>query len=261
MADETPIPVQDSHKHRATHTGYHWVYYAPTQKLVCFDYRPGRGREGPDLFLKDFQGTLQTDGYAGYNQFEHKQGITLLACMAHARRYFDKAKDNDKSRAEYALKLFGKLYAKERRARAWQLSDIDRHTFRLKRSAVVMAELDLWLKDNLTQVRPKSPIGKAISYSLRLRPRLEGYLDNGQWEIDNNLVENSIRPVALGRKNYLFAGSHPAAQRAAMMYSFFATCKKNGIEPLGWLTQILDRISDYPANRIAELLPANHIQQ
>ena len=257
MADETPLPVQDSHKQGSTHTGYHWVYYAPSQKLVCFDYRRGRSREGPDLFLKDFQGALQTDGYAGYNQFEHKGGITLLACMAHARRYFDKAEDNDKSRAEYALKLFGKLYAKERRARGWQLSEVDRYAFRLKRSAVIMEELHLWLKDNLNQVRPKSPIGKAIRYSLSLWPRLKGYLDNGQWEIDNNLVENSIRPVALGRKNYLFAGSHPAAQRAAMMYSFFASCKKNGIEPLEWLTQTLERISDHPANRIAELLPVN----
>jgi transposase len=257
MADETPIPVQTEDKPGATHKGYHWVYYDPIQKMVLFDYRKGRGREGPDEILKNFKGTLQADGYAGYDHFGSIPGITLLACMAHARRKFDEALKNDKARAEHVLGLMQQLYKIERQAREEQLDYDQRKELRQEKSAPVLQELHTWLKENVIQTLPKSAIGIAIAYTLHLWPRLVRYLDDGRYEIDNNLIENSIRPVALGRKNYLFAGSHEAAQRAAMMYSFFATCKVNSVEPQAWLTKVLERISDHSIQRLEELLPQN----
>lgn len=121
----------------------------------------------------------------------------------------------------------------------------------------MLDELEQWLKANLNEVLPKYSISEAIQYTLKLWPRLRRYTEDGRWEIDNNLIENTIRPVALGRKNYLFAGSHKAAQRAAMMYSFLGTCKLNGTEPFAWLKDVLTRLPDHPVNRLDELLPNN----
>ena len=121
MADETPIPVQTSQKPGSTHKGYHWVYYDPINKLVCFDYQKGRGRAGPRQFLKNFKGALQTDGYNAYDIFEDRDEITLLGCMAHARRKFDEARENDPERASYVLEKMQDLYALERRAREEQM--------------------------------------------------------------------------------------------------------------------------------------------
>jgi hypothetical protein len=118
-----------------------------------------------------------------------------------------------------------------------------------------LQQLEQWLKTESLKVLPQSAIGKAISYTLNLWDRLKRYTEDGRFQIDNNLIENSIRPVALGRKNYLFAGSHEAAQYAAIMYSFLATCKINNIEPFNWMKNTLSIIQDYPANKIQELLP------
>ena len=259
MGDETPIPVLTNDKPNATHKGYHWVYLAPLEKLVCFDYRQGRGREGPEEFLKDVQGALQTDGYAAYNSFEKPGKLRLLSCMAHARRKFDQAKDGDRVRAEQALKLFQSLYEIEREAREQDLSYDDRKTLRQNKSVERLNELEAWLKENIIQVLPKSAIGGAIAYTLNLWPRLIRYVDDGRYEIDNNLVENSIRPVALGRKNYMFAGSHEGAKRAAMMYSFLGTCKRNNVEPFAWLKNVLTVIPDWSIQRLDELLPVKSI--
>ncbi len=255
MADETPLPVQTKDKPGATHKGYDWVYYAPVEGLVLFDYRKTRGREGPDEILKDFSGFLQTDGYDAYHHFEKQPNITLLACMAHARRYFDKAKDNDLARAEKALKMFQKLYAIEGEAREQELEPEAVKSLRHEKAVPVLTEMEAWLRKTAPLVVPKSTIGKAIAYTLRLWPRLIRYVDDGRFQIDNNLIENSIRPIALGRKNYLFAGSHDAAQNAAMIYSLLATCKINGVEPFGWLKNVLATISDHPANQLHKLLP------
>jgi transposase len=257
MADETPIDVLTENKPGATHKGYHWVYYSPVKRLVLFDYRKGRGREGPEELLKDYRGALQADGYSAYEYFEKQPGITLLACMAHARRKFDESLKNDKTKAEHVLELIQELYAIERQAREGQMDDDQRKALRQENAIVKLEKLHTWLNENITQVLPKSAIGQAIAYTLHLWPRLIRYLDDGRYEIDNNLIENSIRPVALGRKNYLFAGSHEGAQRAAMMYSFFATCKINDIEPLEWLTKVLTRIPDHSIQRLEELLPHN----
>jgi len=257
MADETPIRVLTSQKKNTSHKGYHWVYYSPVEKIVCFDYRKGRSREGPMEVLKNFKGTLQSDGYKVYDIFGGKQGIKLLACMAHARRKFDEAKDNDFQRATIALEYIQKLYKIERKAREEKLSNQARKQLRNTESIPVLQELESWLKEELVKVLPKSAIAQAIAYTLNLWKRLEAYTEDGRYEIDNNLVENSIRPVAIGRKNYLFAGSHEGAKRAAMMYSFLETCKQNDVEPFAWLKDVISRIPDHKANRLMELLPQN----
>jgi transposase len=258
MADETPIPVLESDKKGSTHTGYHWAYYAPQEKIACFQYKPGRAGAWPKEFLSDFKGGLQTDGYVGYEQFESNTDITLLACMAHARRKFEQALTNDKPRAEHMLKLMQQLYATERKARETIMTNEQRYELRQTESVPVLQQMEAWLRTELQAVLPKSPIGKAIQYTLGLWHRLKRYTENGSYEIDNNLVENSIRPIALGRKNYLFAGSHKAAQHAAMMYSFFATCKLNEIEPFQWLKNVIKAIPDHKANKLEELLPTKN---
>jgi len=255
MADETPLPVQTKDTPGSTHKGYDWVYFAPEKRLVIFDYRKSRGREGPDEILKGFSGFLQTDGYDTYTHFEKQPNITLLACMAHARRYFDKAKDNDPVRADIALKQFQKLYAIERKARELGLSPEETKALRHEEALGLLSEMETWYKEEIYNVVPKSAIGKAIAYTLRLWPRLIRYIDDGRFYIDNNLVENSIRPVALGRKNYLFAGSHDAAQNAAMIYSLLSSCKINDVEPFQWLKETISRIPEYPANQLHRLLP------
>jgi len=254
QADETTIAVMDKEKQGATHQGYHWVYHAPEIKMVLFNYRQGRGRDGPREILKDFRGHLQADGYNAYEIFDNER-ITLLHCMAHARRKFEQALDDDKVRAEYVLQEMQKLYAFERKAREENFTQIQRYELRQAESVTILQSLHEWFKENLRQVIPKSLIGEAIAYSHGRWKKLSIYTTDGKLEIDNNLVENVIRPVALGRKNYLFAGSHEAAQRSAMLYSFMGTCKLRGVEPLQWLKTTLSKLPDHKANRLRELLP------
>lgn len=255
-ADETPIPVQSSNKPGATHTGYHWFYYAPKTKLLVIDYQKSRAGKGPSNFLEEYKGILQTDGYACYEQFDGEEDITLLGCMAHGRRYFEKALDNDRERAQYALTAIQKLYAIERTAKEQEGFSTDQLTeLRQKESVPILEELKLWMEEQYGQVAPKSSIGKALAYSLKFWKRLIRYTNNGAWYIDNNLVENSIRPVVLGRKNYLFAGSHDAARCAAMMYSFLGSCKLNEVEPFRWLRSTLETIQDMKVNQMHTLLP------
>lgn len=251
QADETPIPVLDKDKEGATHQGYYWVYHSPETKIVLFDYREGHGKIGPIETLQNFNGFLQTDGYAAYETLDASR-ITLVNCMAHARRYFEQALDNDKERSEYALTQMQKLYEVERICRDENYSHQQREQIRKEKSLPVLLEMKEWLKTNYLHVLPKSLIGKAIHYSLQRWDKLSLYAENGRLEIDNNLVENQIRPVAIGRKNYLFAGSHDAAQRHAMLYSFIATCKLRGIDPELWLSDVLTRIQDHQVNRLHE---------
>lgn len=257
QADETPVKVLDKDKKGSTHRGYYWVYHAAKESLVVFDYREGRSREGPEEILKNFKGYLQTDGYGAYDAFGERKDITLVHCMAHARRMFEKALDNDKARAEYVLTKMQELYAVERACREAGLDYEDRKKQRQEKALPILITLKGWMLIEYTKVTPESLIGKALYYSLSRWEKLCTYAKDGMLEIDNNLVENAIRPVAIGRKNYLFAGSHDAAQRAAMMYSLFACCKKNDVNPEEWLRDILTRISDHPINRIEELLPNN----
>ncbi len=256
-ADETTIRVLDKDKPGASHQGYYWLYHNSKEKIVLFDYRKGRSREGPDDILKDFKGFLQTDGYVAYESFENREGITVLNCMAHARRKFVDALQNDKDRCEHALTLFQELYAIERKAKQEDLSADAIVVLRQGKSIPVLKELKEWMAAEYPKVLPSSAIGNAIAYSLKRWEKLCVYATDGRLCIDNNPVENAVRPVAIGRKNYLFAGSHEAAQRAAMIYSLLATCRLHNINPYTWLKDVLIRMPDYDVKNLAELLPQN----
>jgi transposase len=256
-ADESPLKVLDKDKKGTTHRGWFWVYQNSILHLVFFDYRQGRGREGPEEILKDFKGYLQTDGYPLYDFFKQKEHITVLHCMAHARRMFYDALENDTARADYALQQFGLLYDIERKAKQLSLNTADTMELRQKEALPVLQSFEKWMKEEYIKVPPKSAIAKALQYSIGKWQELTTYTTNGMLNIDNNPVENSIRPVAIGRKNYLFAGSHEAAQRSAMLYSLLGTCKLHDINPFVWLKDVLQRLPAYPINKIEELLPQN----
>lgn len=255
QVDETPIKVLDKNKQGNIHQGYHWIYYSPLEKTVFFDYSKGRSREGPTRLLKNFKGYLQTDAYNVYDIFGKNKDITQLNCMAHARRGFEKAQGNDKASAQYALGEFQKLYAIEQNARDNNFTPNERHQLRLDEALPILNEFGKWIVETYKTVPPKSPMGKATAYCIPRWDNLIAYLNDGSLEIDNNLAENGIRPIALGRKNYLFAGSHRGAERAAMFYSFFGTCKKNNVNPFDWLKKVLEIIPDYKVSKLTDLLP------
>lgn len=256
-ADETPAKVLDKNKKGTTHRGYYWVYHNSIDGLVWFDYQESRGREGPIEMLKDFKGYLQTDGYAVYDFFKEKEDVAVLHCMAHARRKFFEAKGNDKYTAEYALEKIRLLYDIERKAKEQQLEAGQILELRQKEAVPLLESLGTWMKEAYIKSLPKSAIGKALAYSIQRWPELMLYATDPKLNIDNNPVENSIRPVAIGRKNYLFAGSHQAAGRSAMLYSLMGTCKLHSINPFIWLRDVLQRINNHPINKIEELLPHN----
>lgn len=257
QADESPIGVQDSHKKGSLHNGYMWLFRKPESKSVLVVYNKGRSREAPEDILQYFSGTLQTDGYRVYQSLRTKGEITLLGCMAHARRYFEKALDNDVERAEYFLKKIQLLYAMEEKARENHTTAGVVKRYRQIYAKPILEEIEKWLEKSSYEVLPKSSIGKAIAYTQNIYPALKRYIDDGRFEIDNNNIENAVRPIALGRKNYLFAGSHQAAQNIAMMYSFFASCKANNVNPYTWLNDVLNRIQDHHMNKLDQLLPNN----
>lgn len=260
QVDETPIKVLDSDKKGAAHQGYYWVYHAPLDGTVLFDYSPTRGGIAAVPMLGNFKGYLQTDGYAVYEKYGKKKEVTHLACWAHARREFEKALDNDKRRAEKALLLIQQLYITERKAKEENLSPQQIKELRLAESLPVINELGKWIFEEIKNTLPKSQIGKAMAYAYARWDALSAYLYDGNLFIDNNLVENAIRPIALGRKNFLFAGSHEAAQRSAMIYSFFAICKKHEVNPFQWLKYTLQNIMSINHKNIKELYPQNYKQ-
>ncbi len=186
-----------------------------------------------------------------------KPGVAAVGCFAHARRYFEQAQDSDRERAEWMLMKLQALYGIEREAREANMSFEERHAHRQEHALPILQEIKSWLHQHSTQVLPKRAMGKAIGYMLGQWSKLKAYTRDGRLEIDNNLVENAVRPVALGRKNYLFAGSHESAKRAAIMYSLLAIAKRHNVEPFAYLKHILTRISDHPLHKLAVLLPQN----
>ena len=200
----------------------------------------------------------EENGYSVYDVFDKTENITQLHCMAHARRMFSEAIDNDQQRAEYALQEIQKLYMTERIIKEDALSFDEVKAVRQLKSVPILTSLNKWMKEQYVMVLPKSAIGKALGYSIERWEKLSRYTHAGQLNIDNNPVENSIRPVALGRKNYLFAGSHEAAKRSGMLYSLLGTCKMHGIEPCAWLKDVLQKIAAHPINKIRELLPHHY---
>jgi transposase len=255
--DESPIKVQDKDKKGANHQGYMWVLRNTVKKIILFQYDKSRGQAPPRELLENFSGTLQTDGYKVYGALAKSMDFDLLACMAHIRRYFEKALDNDVARAEYILFKIQELYRieadlKEQKANIEQI--------KLKRQELakpILEDMEKYMLDQRNKVLPKSSIGIAFNYALTIFDNMKRYIEDGRFQIDNNLTENAIRPLAIGRKNYLFAGSHEAAQSYAMFYSFFATCKAHNVNPTEWLTDVLFRIKEHKANKLDELLPQN----
>lgn len=262
QADESPIKVQDKQKkpgkNKNIHQGYMWVYHAPADRLVLFDYQKGRDQSGPGEMLKNFKGILQTDGYQVYESlYGNHTDIALVYCMAHARRKFVDALKYDQARATEVLELIGQLYKLEQEMREEKITWEQRTEKRQKQAVPVLNQIKTWMNEHIHAVLPKSPLGQAINYALPRWNGLSAYAQHGQIEIDNNWVENAIRPLAIGRKNFLFAGSHDAAEMTAAMYSFMATCKKNGVNEQEWISDVLDRCQTIKHKDLYQLLPNN----
>lgn len=257
QVDESPIKVQDKNNKGKTHHGFQWVYHAPEQGIVLFHYHRSRSIQAPKELLSNFKGWVQCDGYGVYDKLKRiNKNITLAGCWVHARRGFDKAKDSDHTRANRALQLFSNIYRHEKQTA--DLNSEERKSYRQVHIVPIAHELKSWIDEESIKVLPKSPVGKAMTYCINQWPKLENCFSNGILQIDNNLIENKIRPLALGRKNYLFAGSHKAAQRIAMMYSFFATCSIHNVNPKGWLNHVLEDIADTKLTELDKLMPQNY---
>ena len=257
--DETSIKVMSSEKKGKTHRGYFWASHSPQKKLAVFHYDKRRAATFPDQFLANYQGFLQTDGYSVYEHFEKVGGIKLLACLAHARRKFCEALDDNKELASYFIESIQVLYKLEQELRDSKATAETILEHRKKIAVPKLIELHQWLKDNLTKVTPTSPTGKAISYALNRWEKMMVYTTDARLQIDNNLVENQIRPIALGRKNYMFCGSHESAERTAIMYTLFACCKLSNVNPHDWLNDVLVKLPSRKANEIDDLLPHNWV--
>ena len=260
QVDESTVPVIDNKKHRAV-KAYLWVVRSVMKNLVFFHYdRGSRAQKVVIDLLKDYQGAVQTDGYEAYSIYEHKKGVLLLGCWAHARRKFNEAMSEDPSGAKYALEQISMLYKIEAMASDQDMNFEQRAELRKRLAYPLMCAFEKWIVKHYPEVLPKGRMGRALSYTYSLFQRLSRYHLDGRYQIDNNLVENAIRPLALGRKNYMFCGNHEAAENAAIMYSLLGCCKACDVNPREWLTDVLTRIpkynSDYSLD-LAELLPHN----
>ena len=260
--DDTPVPVLDPGRGK-TKTGRLWTYVRderPTggeaPPAAWFAYSPDRKGERPQAHLAGFLGTLHADAYAGFNGVYEKGRVREAACWAHVRRkFFDIEQAHASQIAAEALARIGALYGIEKEIRGSPAEA--RRRERQARAKPLLEALHAWFYDNLVGLSKKSETAKAMRYALGRWPALVRYLDDGELEIDNNAAERALRAVALGRKNYLFAGSDAGGERAAAMYSLIGTAKLNGLDPEAYLRQVLERIADHPINRIAELLPWN----
>ena len=221
------------------HRGWMWVVHDPVHGYVLFNFEPGRGKADANELLGDYEGYLQVDGYASYGDLLAKPEVTYVACVAHVRRKFFDALNNNAQRAEQALAMFAHMYRHEREARDYEPAA--RLVYRKKHLRPVLEEFKHWLDEHSVQVTSKSTIGRAIGYAQNRYEGMKNVLKDGRLELDNNLIENKIRPLALGRKNYLFAGSDAGAQRLAMFYSLLGTCQALGVNPHRWLQRVLEQ--------------------
>jgi hypothetical protein len=260
QSDETTIPIINNEKHQ-TVRGYIWMVRAVMPNLVFFHYDHGSRAQKVALQLfKDYQGAIQTDGYAVYDIYENKKGVLPIGCWAHARRKFEEALKEDKARGSYALEQIGLLYEVERRADQEQLSYEQRADIRSRLSYPIMVAFEKWLLNEYPKVLPKGRIGQAIRYTYNIYHKLTRYHLDGRLRMDNNLGENAIRPIALGRKNWLFCGNDDAAENAAIIYSLLGCCKASGVNFRDWLVFFLNNIHKYDDDYsmdLAELLPHN----
>ena len=275
--DDTPVPVLDKQRDK-TRTGRLWTYRGDeVHPYTVYDYTPTHARDGPVEFLAAFEGYLQADAYGGYDGIYAAQKVIEVLCWAHARRKFFEAQDTDATRATVALAYVRQLYQVERQAKqlfqqqeqgddARSLSAL-RLELRQERSVLILQELEAWLRRQAHGVAedgsplpacpalPKSPMGVAINYSLGNWAALTRYASDGDLDIDNNASERDLRPLVIGRKNYLFLGSDNGGRTAAVLYSLIATARRHGLDPFAYLRDVIARISDHPSNRVEELLP------
>ena len=263
-ADDTTVPVLAKGK---TRTGRLWTYVrddrpfaGPALPAAAFFYSPDRGGEHPERHLAGYTGLMQADAYAGFNRLYEagrKPGpIIEAACWAHARRkFFDLARLNKAPIAIEAVERIDALFAIEREIHG--MTPQERLAVRNERSRPLVAELETWLREQRARLSSKNEIAKAIHYSLKRWPALRRFLDDGRLCMSNNAAERSVRCVAIGRKNWTFAGSDEGGRRAAAIYTLIETAKLNDIDPQAWLADVLARLPDHSAKRIADLLPWN----
>lgn len=259
QADETTVRVISKGKGKADKE-YLWMVRAVMEKLVIFHDDDG-SRSGQTIrkLLKDFKGYLQGDGYSAYNVFEGTEGVCLIACLAHIRRHFEMALEENRSLAEHALKIIQGIYRTEHFADSQEYTAEERRELRNRQSAPLLNSFEKWMESTYIKVPPKSRMGQAISYAYPLCPRMKACLKDGNIKIDNNLAENAIRPLTLLRKNFLFCGNHEAAENTAVICSLLATCKAQEVNPREWLNDVIARLPYYQekdsGKDIRELLP------
>jgi transposase len=260
--DDTPVNVLQPGR-TTIKVGRLWGYarddrasndHAPP--AVWFAYTPDRKGIHPQTHLKGFKGIVQADAYAGYDKVYEKEQITEAACWAHARRkFYDLAQATGSPVAQEALQTIAKLYAIEQSCRGQEADQ--RRQLRQEQALPILHNYERWLKATLASTSHKLPLGNAILYSLKQWAALTEYANDGRIEMDNNTIERQIRPIALGKKNWLFAGSDNGGERAAAMYSLLNSAKLNGIDPEAYMRHVLERIADHKINAVDQLLPWN----
>lgn len=256
QADETPIRYLDPDLPGKSRQGYLWAYSRP-QAEVVFEWRTDRNRMGLEEFLKPFKGLLQSDGYAAYRSLakDRPNELEHLGCWAHARRKFHEALEDDR-RAGWFIRQIGHLYELEKRLRQSRAGPQLREAARAAEAQLVLNRIEKALRLVKVKVLPQSRLGLAIHYTLEQWTELSRYVKHGRAEIDTNLVENSIRPTAVGKKNFLFIGHPDAGWRSAVIYSVLGSCRRYGIDPHEYLNDVLRRLPDMKQSQIAEITPA-----
>jgi len=261
-ADDTPLPVLAPGNGK-TRTARLWTYVRDDRAsgdaappAVWFAYSPDRKGEHPQNHLADFHGVLQADAYAGFNAVYESGRVLEAACWAHARRkFYDLHAARPTSLTTEALRRIGELYAIEESIRGKPPDE--RRAGRLLHAKPLLDDLERWLHATLATLSRKSDTAAAILYALKLWPALTRYVDDGRIEIDNSAAERALRGIALGRRNFLFAGADSGGERAAAMYGLIGTARLNGIDPEAWLRHVLMHIADHPVNRVDDFLPWN----
>ena len=265
QGDETTVKVlqvKKTGKKGKAHTGYYWVYFDPLDNQVVYLFDPGRGRKYAAQHLANFEGVLQTDGLKVYDAFEDLPHMKLLGCMAHIRRKFVEAIPNDKKNAEPIVLLIQQLYQIEAYCRENSYPHEQRYELRQEQAVPIMKKLktELDILHNNPKVLGSSAVGAAVRYALGRWKYQERYLHDGQLEIDNNLVENAIRVIALGRKNWLFAGSEQGARWGAIIYTLISSAQRHNLNPLEYLTDVMRRLPDTKLSDLYQLFPPNWVE-